>query len=225
MRGKEEAFDYRYFPDPDLPILELEQAEVDRIRRSLPELPGALEERLVEAYGLSPYDAELLAAYPARAAYFEEASGDRGEAFAKQVANFVMGPMAAELNRRSGGVTERDVLAGDALARIVELRLDGTLSSTTADRAVEILLEEGGDPERVIEEHGLAQVSDEDQLSSWVDRAVEAHPDEAVRFADGEEKLIGFFMGAVMRQAGGKADPDKTRQLLRDRLSRVDPEG
>jgi aspartyl-tRNA(Asn)/glutamyl-tRNA(Gln) amidotransferase subunit B len=225
MRTKEEAFDYRYFPDPDLPILELESAEVDRIRRSLPELPGALEERLVEEYGLSPYDAELLAAYPARAVYFEGAAGDRGEAFAKQVANFVMGPMAAELNRRSSGMTEPDLLPEDSLARIVELRLDGTLSSSTADRAVEILLEEGGDPERVIEEHGLAQVRDEDQLSSWVDRAVEAHPDEAARFARGQEKLIGFFMGAVMRQAGGKADPDKTRQLLRDRLSRVEPEG
>ncbi len=222
LRGKEEAFDYRYFPEPDLPDLVLGDDDVRAVREELPELPGTRERRLREDYGLSRYDAGLLAAYPARADYFEAVVDGRGGEFAKQTANLVMGKLAEELNERAEGITEPDLLAPDALARVVELRLDGTLSSTTADEAVERLAAaEDVDPDRVVEEHGLAQVSDAERLSGWVEAAVRGNPEEARRYARGEEKLLGFFMGAVMREADGKADPEKARRVLRERLEEV----
>ncbi len=224
MRGKAGEVDYRYFPEPDLPPLSLEPARVEAIREGLPELPHRLERRLAEEHGLSPYDAARMAARPDRAAYFEAAVGDRDEAFAKQVANFVTGKLAEALNRRPEGVAEADLLGPGRLARVAELRRDGTLSSTTADRALEALIEgEADDPDRVVEERGLAQVRDRDRLRAWVEEAVDSHPEEAARYAAGEEKLMGFFMGRVMRRAGGKADPEKARELLRERLSEVEP--
>jgi aspartyl-tRNA(Asn)/glutamyl-tRNA(Gln) amidotransferase subunit B len=223
MRVKEEAFDYRYFPEPDLPPLELSEGRIEAARDDLPELPAELERRLAGSYGLTAYEAARMAAHPARAAFFESAAGDRDEAFARQVANFVMGPMAEARNRRDDELWEPDLLAPDALARVVELRLDGTLSSTTADRALELLVEEeGADPDRLIREHGLVQVRDVDRLASWVEDAVADHPEEAGRYASGEEKLLGFFMGAVMRRADGKADPEEARRLLEQRLEEVE---
>jgi aspartyl-tRNA(Asn)/glutamyl-tRNA(Gln) amidotransferase subunit B len=229
LRGKEEAYDYRFFPEPDLPDLVLDTDDVRSLREDLPELPRERERRLREDYGLSRYDAGLLAAYPARADYFEAAVGGRDGEFAKQAANLVMGKLAEELNERGEGLTEPDLLVPDALARLVELRLDGTLSSTTADEAVERLVEAGhGDADRVVERHGLAQVSDADRLAEWVEAAVREHPEEARRYARGEEKLLGYFMGAVMREADGKADPEKARRVLKERLEEVPsgaPEG
>lgn len=222
MRVKEEAFDYRYFPEPDLPPLELSDARIEAAREELPELPTELERRLTDAYGLPAYDAARMAAYPPRASFFEAAAGDRAGAFARQVANFILGPVAAARNRREDELTEPDLLAPEALARIVELRLDGTLSSTTADEALDLLLEQdGADPDRLIRQHGLVQVRDVERLGAWVDDAVESYPREARRYAAGEEKLLGFFMGAVMRRAGGKADPEETRRLLEVRLEEV----
>ncbi|MFW6193654.1 MAG: Asp-tRNA(Asn)/Glu-tRNA(Gln) amidotransferase subunit GatB [Gemmatimonadota bacterium] len=226
LRGKEEAYDYRYFPEPDLPDLVLGADEIGAVREALPEMPGVLERRLRREYGLTRYDAELLAAYPARAAYFEAVVGGRGGEFPKQTANLVMGKLAEELNARGEGRTEYDLLAPDVLARVVELRLDGTLSSTTADEAVERLVEAAGrDPDRVVEEHGLAQVSDADRLAEWVEAAVRGNPEEARRYAGGEERLLGFFMGAVMREADGKADPEKARRVLEARLGEVPVDG
>ena len=165
-----------------------------------------------------------MAARPDRAEYFEEAVAGRGEAFAKQVANFVTGKLAEALNRGPAGTREADLLAPEKLARVAELRRDGTLSSTTADRVREVLAEgDGEDPDRVVQERGLAQVRDRERLSAWVDAAVEANPEEAARYAAGEEKLMGFFMGRVMRRAGGKADPERARELLRERLEAAEP--
>jgi len=218
MRGKEEAFDYRYFPEPDLPLLVLEEGIVETVRGELPELPQVAEERLREAWGLSLYDAELLAAYPRRLAYFEAVVADRDAEFAKQAANLIMGPLAEALNQREGGGTEDGLLAPRALRRVVALRLDGTLSSNSADTLLSLLLERGGDPDELVEAHRLAQVRDASRLAEWVEEALAAHPEEAERFLSGEEKLLGFFMGAVMRRAGGAADPGRTRELLRERL-------
>ncbi|HKK08973.1 MAG TPA: Asp-tRNA(Asn)/Glu-tRNA(Gln) amidotransferase subunit GatB [Gemmatimonadota bacterium] len=219
MRGKEEAFDYRYFPEPDLPLLELEEGTVERIRAALPELPHAAEERLREAYDLSLYDAGLLAATPRRLTFFEAVAGDGDAAFAKQAANFVMGPVAEALNRAGEGAAEEDLLPAADLRRAVELRLDGTLTSSAADQLLERLLEEGGgDVDGLVASMGLARVSDAGQLAGWVEEALAEHPGEAERLRAGEEKLLGFFMGAVMRRAGGAADPGRTRELLREEL-------
>jgi aspartyl-tRNA(Asn)/glutamyl-tRNA(Gln) amidotransferase subunit B len=218
MRGKEEAFDYRYFPEPDLPLLVLEEGLVEKVRGELPELPQVAEERLREAWGLSLYDAELLAAYPRRLAYFEAVVADADAEFAKQAANLIMGPLAEALNQRGRRSAEDDLLAPRALRRVVTLRLDGTLSSNSADTLLSLLLAQGGDPDELVEAHGLAQVRDTSRLADWVEEALAAHPEEAERFLSGEEKLLGFFMGAVMRRAGGAADPGQTRELLRERL-------
>jgi aspartyl-tRNA(Asn)/glutamyl-tRNA(Gln) amidotransferase subunit B len=218
MRGKEEAFDYRYFPEPDLPLLSLEEGLVEGVRAGLPELPRVAEERLREAWGLSLYDAELLAAYPERLAYFDAVVAGGDTEVAKQAANFIMGPLAEALNRREDDATEEALLPPAALRRVVELRLDDTLSSNSADTLVGLLLQEGGEPDELVERHGLAQVRDADRLADWVEEALAAHPEEAERFLAGEEKLLGFFMGAVMRSAGGAADPGRTRELLRERL-------
>ena len=228
LRGKEEAMDYRYFPDPDLPALVVEESFRQAQRERLPELPHRLERRLVEDHGLPEQDAAFLAAYPGRWEYFREAVGtiagkgpvDAGGEAAKATANFLMGAVAEELNRRDGDTVEVDLLPPDALARIVELRLDGTLSSTTADRALELILG-GQEPprvDRVVEAHGLAQVQDTDRLVEWVEEALGSHPEEARRYAAGETRLLGFFMGKVMELSAGKADPEKARELLKERL-------
>ena len=223
MRGKEGEVDYRYFPEPDLPPLDLDPERVETIRGELPELPGALEGRLQEAYGLSRYDAVRMAERPDRADFFEAAAGRGDEALAKQVANFLTGKVAEALNRRPPGTREADLLEPGAVARVAELRREGTLSSTTADRALEALIAgEAEDPDRLVEERGLAQVRDRERLEEWVEEAVTSHPEEAVRYADGEERLMGFFMGLVMQEAGGRADPERARALLRERLEEVE---
>ena len=223
MRGKEEALDYRYFPDPDLPPLRVSADRVERIADDLPAPPHRVERSLVEEWGLSEYDAERLAATPERAAYVRRAAQGRDAGFAKQAANFVLGAVAETLNRREDVASEAEVVPPRALARVVELRREGTLSSTTADRALELMFSgrEPADPDAVVEEHGLAQVRDESELRRWVEDAVSSNPEEARRYAEGEEKLLGFFMGQVMRRAGGKADPEKTREMLREAI----PEG
>ncbi|MFQ5747307.1 MAG: Asp-tRNA(Asn)/Glu-tRNA(Gln) amidotransferase subunit GatB [Gemmatimonadota bacterium] len=221
MRGKEEAFDYRYFPEPDLPLLVLKPGLVEAVRAELPEMPDVVRARFMDRHGLSRYDADLLAGTPARAAYFEAVVGDREPEFAKTAANLLMGEIAAELNRRADGSAEADLLPAEALARVAELRLDGTLSARTAATAIQLLLERDGrgDVDAVVREHGLAQVGESGQLEAWVREAIAAHPEEAERLRDGETKLLGFFMGAVMRAAGGKADPGRAREVLQRLLA------
>ncbi len=219
MRGKEEDFDYRFFPEPDLPLLTVDAVRVETVRAELPEAPHVLERRLVGQYGLSDYDSRVLSAYPSRAAFFERTVGGRGAEFAKTTANLMMGEVAKELNRRDGGGREEDVVGSGSLARVVQLRLDGTLSAGTAAQALALLMAEGAaDVDALVEQHGLAQVQDDSQLAEWVEHALSANPGEVARYRGGEEKLFGFLIGAVMRQAAGKADPGRARELLKERL-------
>ncbi len=221
MRGKEEATDYRYFPEPDLPLLAIDEALVEDERQTLPELPDPLEARLQSQYELSEYDARLLGMTPARASYFESVAERTGADLAKSAANLIMSDLAAELNRRGANVTEEQLISAGTLARIVSLRSEGVLSSDTASEALRLLFSEeaGQDPDDVVARHGLAQVQDDTQLSNWISEVVQAHPVETARYRGGEEKLIGFFMGAVMRASGGRADPSRTREALRGHLS------
>ncbi len=218
MRGKEEDFDYRFFPEPDLPLLRIDPAAIEAIRVELPELPHALEHRLMVEYGLSAYDARLLSAYPARAAYFERVAAGGSRDHAKTAANFIMGEMARELNRRPGA-DEASLLDAASLARLVALRLDGTLSARTASQAIELLMTgQGADVDALVQEHGLVQVQDDAQLVAWVETALDDNPDEVARYRAGEAKLFGFFIGAVMKASAGKAEPSRTRALLKERL-------
>jgi aspartyl-tRNA(Asn)/glutamyl-tRNA(Gln) amidotransferase subunit B len=219
MRGKEEDFDYRFFPEPDLPLLTVEAERVEAVRAELPESPYALERRLASQYGLSGYDSRVLSAYPSRAAFFERTADGRDAEFAKTTANLMMGEVAKELNRRDDGGREEDVVGSGNLARVVELRLDGTLSAGTAAKALALLMaEESADVDALVEEHGLAQVQDDTRLAAWVESALADNPDEVARYRAGEEKLFGFLIGAVMRQAAGKADPARARELLKASL-------
>ncbi len=226
LRGKEEAMDYRYFPEPDMRPLELSPEVVARAREALGPPPPELERRFEAVHGLPADDAALMAATPQRAAYFERAVGEGGVELARTVANLLLGEVSAELNRRGAEGGEAALLAPERLRRVAELRLEGTLSSDTADRALRHLFAEeaaGSDPATVdalVRDRGLAQVGDPERIRAWVEEAVAAHPEEVARYTAGEEKLFGFFMGAAMRAAGGRADPARLRQRLRERLRR-----
>lgn len=214
MRSKEESQDYRYFPDPDLPPLELEAGWIRRVARGLPELPRARQARLEQRYGLSPYDADVLTASRAVADYFEavaEAVDDP-----KEAANWVMGPVLALWKERDPGPGGAPAAAG-TLAELIGEVISGRLSRSAAK---DVLAELAGTQRSVAEivaERGLAQVGDPDRLARWVDEALEEHPDEAARFLGGERRLQGWFVGIVMEKSGGSADPREVGRILASR--------
>lgn len=215
MRGKEQVHDYRYFPEPDLPPLVLEPARIDAIRAALPELPGAREARLVAEYGLPAYDAGVLTADRATADFFEALADAAGDP--KAAANWVMGEVMAWRNE-TGAATDAFPVAPDRFGALIRLAADGAVTSTAAKDVFDRMVAgDGRPPATIVAEEGLAQVSDTGRLEGWVDEALAAHPEEADRLRAGEGKLIGFFVGAVMRASGGQADPERVQALLRER--------
>ncbi len=215
MRSKEESPDYRYFPEPDLQPLVLDAAWVAEVGASLPELPRARRRRFEEAFGLPSHDADALTRSAATADYFEAAAAIHGDA--KSVSNWVMGPLRALLNER--GEDARAVpVRPRALAALIALVEDGTLSRTAAKTVLGVLADEGGEPASVVERLGLAQVRDERRLTVWVDAVLADHAREVVRYRAGEVRLLGFFVGQVMRRSGGRADPRRVNELVRERL-------
>jgi aspartyl-tRNA(Asn)/glutamyl-tRNA(Gln) amidotransferase subunit B len=218
QRVKETAEDYRYFPEPDLPVLEISRAWVEEVRARLPELPDAKRDRFMDELGLSRYDASVLVAERAVADYYEAALAAGGDP--KQVANYITGDVFRQMN--SEGREREDIgaiqLTPQALADLVMLVEQGTINHGVAKKLLETLYAEGGDPAILIEEQGLAQVSDEEVLSNAVAQVLDAHPDEVERYLAGEDKLIKFLMGKVMRAMRGKADPQIVQRLLADQL-------
>ena len=215
MRSKEESHDYRYFPDPDLPPLRVSGAAVAAARAALPELPAVRRARFVSVYGLSPYDAGVLTATRASADYFEAVAEAVGEP--KAAANWVMGPAQALMNERKEDARSFRV-PPDALAELIRLVSEGTVSDAAAKTVLGVMAEEGGRPRDIVAARGLTQVRDDAQLEAWVGEAVAAHPDEVARFRGGEAKLLGFFVGQVMKRSRGKADPRRVNELLRKAL-------
>ena len=216
MRSKEESHDYRYFPDPDLPALTIARAMIERLAAALPELPGARETRFREEYGLPRYDAEVLTADAAVADYFETVARRVGDG--KLASNWVMMDVLGWLNQQGGGVRDIAVTA-DALGELIELVRAGAISHTAGRRVFQLMAESGRPATTIVDELGLAQVRDDAQLASWADETLAAFPDEVSRFRAGEQKLLPFLMGQLMRRSGGKADPKKASELLRSRLS------
>ncbi|HUF76285.1 MAG TPA: Asp-tRNA(Asn)/Glu-tRNA(Gln) amidotransferase subunit GatB, partial [Longimicrobiales bacterium] len=216
MRSKEESHDYRYFPDPDLPPLVITAAEIDAARDALPELPASRRERFMTVYGLSVYDAGVLTQSRATADYFESVAEATGEA--KSAANWVMGPAQALMNERREDASTFAVPAS-TLAEVIGLVADGTISDSAAKTVLGIVAEEGGRPREIVETRGLTQVRDDAHLEAWVVGAVGDHPDEAARYRAGEAKLLGFFVGQVMKRSAGKADPRRVNELLREALA------
>ena len=214
MRSKEESHDYRYFPDPDLRPLILTEADLEGARATLPELPRARKRRFQEAYGLSVYDAGVLTQSAAGADYFEAVAGRAGDA--KQAANWVMGPAQAVMNARGESAADFTV-APEALAEVIRLVLDGTVSDSAGKRVLEAVASGEGSPAEIVEREGLRQVRDEGQLVAWIDEVMAEFTEEVERYRGGEARLLGFLVGQVMQRSRGSADPRRVNELLRER--------
>ena len=213
MRSKEEAHDYRYFPDPDLLPLEIEQAWVDDIEASLTELPDAKKARFVSAFGLSEYDASVLTAEAENATYFEEvARGNDG----KLAANWVINELFGRLKKEGHDITESPVTPAQ-LGGIVQLITKGDISGKIAKDLFEIVYTEGGDPAEIVEDRGMRQVTDTGAIEAAVDEVIAANPAQ-VEKAQANPKLAGWFVGQVMKATGGKANPAAVNALVMAKL-------
>jgi aspartyl-tRNA(Asn)/glutamyl-tRNA(Gln) amidotransferase subunit B len=217
MRSKEEAHDYRYFPDPDLLPLVLDQAWVDEIARSLPELPDEKKARLIKA-GLSPYDASVLVAEKESADYFEAMTAEGVDA--KAAANWLNNEYFGRLNKAGLSVTDGPVSA-KANAAIVKMVAANTINGKIAKDLLDIVWSEGGDPESIVDARGLKQVTDNSAIEAAVDAVIAANPDK-VEEVKAKPKLSAWFVGQVMKQTGGKANPGAVNAVLKQRLNLPD---
>lgn len=213
MRSKEEAHDYRYFPDPDLLPLEIEQAWVDDIAASLPELPDAKKARFVSTFGLSEYDASVLTADVANAAYFEEAAQGRD---GKLTANWVINELFGRLKKDDHDITESPVSPAQ-LGGIVDLIASDAISGKIAKDLFEIVYTEGGDPAKIVEDRGMKQVTDTGAIETAVAQIIADNPAQ-VEKAKANPKLAGWFVGQVMKATGGKANPKAVNQIVSAKL-------
>jgi len=217
MRSKEEAMDYRYFPDPDLLPLEIDDATIEGVRATLPELPDEKRERFVYEYGLSPYEATVLTASRELADYFEavEKASD-GEA--KAAANWVMGDFSGFLNKSGMEVTEAPVSA-KMLGGMIKRISDNTISGKIAKEVFEAMWNGEGDADTIIESKGLKQITDTGAIEAAIDEVLAANPDQVAQYKGGKDKLLGFFVGQVMKATKGKANPAQLNELLKQKLS------
>ncbi|PIP01054.1 Asp-tRNA(Asn)/Glu-tRNA(Gln) amidotransferase subunit GatB [Pleomorphomonas carboxyditropha] len=213
MRSKEEAHDYRYFPDPDLLPLELDPAWVKSLEADLPELPDEKKARFVADYGITPYDAMVLTLERASADYYEQVAKSRD---GKAVANFMINELFGRLNKDGKGI-ETSPVSPAQLGAIVDLIGDGTISGKIAKDLFEIVYTEGGDPKALVEERGLKQVTDTGAIEKAVDEVIAANPDKAEQ-AKAKPTLSGWFVGQVMKATGGKANPQAVNDLVKRKL-------
>ena len=213
MRSKEEAHDYRYFPDPDLLPLELTQDYVDALAAELPELPDEKRARFIADYGLTPYDADVLVAERESVDFFEAVAKGRD---AKQAANWVINELFGRLNKEGQSILDSPVSA-DQLGGILDLIKAGTISGKIAKDVFDIVWTEGGDPAEIVEVRGLKQVTDTGAIEKAVDAVIAANPDK-VEQAKQKPALVGWFVGQVMKATGGKASPQAVNALLKSKL-------
>ncbi len=225
MRSKEDAHDYRYFPDPDLLPLELDEAFVEEARASLPELPDAKRRRYEEALGLPAYNAAVLTAEKETALWFEallaEAARIQGKPEAevgKAASNWVISDLFGALNRLGRSIEDSPVSPAQG-AQLLGLVADGTLSGSLAKQVFEIMLETGGDPAAIVEERGLKQTSDTGAIEAVIAEVMAANADKVADYRGGKDKLFGFFVGQTMKAMGGKANPGVVNELLKKALA------
>ncbi|QLG88781.1 Asp-tRNA(Asn)/Glu-tRNA(Gln) amidotransferase subunit GatB [Chitinibacter bivalviorum] len=215
MRSKEDAHDYRYFPDPDLPPLVISEEWVDRVRSELPELPVAMQARFASQYGLSEYDARMLTASKELASYFE-ASVAAG-ADAKLAANWIMGDISATLNREEKTIADSPV-SSDALAGLIKRISDNTINNKTAKDVLKKMWESGDAADVIIERDGLKQESDTGAIEAIVDAVLAANPKAIEEYRSGKEKALNALVGQVMKGSGGKANPGMALELLKKKV-------
>jgi len=217
MRGKEEAHDYRYFPDPDLVPLEVSEAWIEDIRGTLPELPAEKRERFVNQYGIPEYDAGVLTASHSLADYYEECVRLFGEA--KMVSNWIMGDLLRELKKDDRGIEECPVPPKN-LTSMLKMIKDGVISGKIAKTVFEEMYRSGEDPEKIVHEKGLIQLTDVDEIQRIIRGVLEENPKLVEDYQKGKEQVLGFFVGQVMKATRGKANPKLVNELLRKSLSK-----
>jgi aspartyl-tRNA(Asn)/glutamyl-tRNA(Gln) amidotransferase subunit B len=217
MRSKEEANDYRYFPDPDLLPLEISAAFIAEVRATLPELPDQKAARYARDFGLSAYDAGVLCASRELAGYFEAVIGVTGSEHAKLAANWVMGELSSALNRDSLEI-EASKVSASRLAGLLKRITDNTISGKIAKDVFEAMWSEGGDADAIIAAKGLTQITDTGAIESAIDAVIAANPKQLADYRGGKDKLFGFFVGQVMKATQGKANPAQLNELLKAKL-------
>jgi aspartyl-tRNA(Asn)/glutamyl-tRNA(Gln) amidotransferase subunit B len=216
MRSKEEANDYRYFPDPDLPPLVVDEELVEQVKATLPELPEAKRHRFIEEYALSEYDAGTLTDSRELADYFENTVKASG-AEAKLVANWIMGDLSSLLNRHEKSIADSPVSV-DMIAGLLTRIADNTISGKIAKDVLEAMWNGEGDADAVIEKRGLKQITDTGAIEAIVDEVIANNPDQLADYRAGKDKLLGFFVGQVMKASKGKANPAQVNELLAKKL-------
>ena len=213
MRSKEEAHDYRYFPDPDLLPLEFDAAYVEELKKKLPELPDEKKARVMRDFSLSAYDAGVLVAERETAEYFEVVAEGRD---AKAAANWVINELFGRLNKEGKDIASSPVSAGQ-LGAMLDLITDGTISGKIAKDLFEVVWQNGGDPRTIVEQRGMKQVTDLGAIEKVIDEIIGNNPDK-VADARSNPKAIGWFVGQVMKSSGGKASPQAVNDLLKKKL-------
>ena len=217
MRSKEEANDYRYFPDPDLLPVEIDEPFIEAVRATLPELPDQKAARFARDFGLSAYDAGVLSASRELGAYFEAVVANSGASHAKLAANWVMGELSSALNRDSVDI-EHSRVDPQQLTGLLGRIVDNTISGKIAKEVFEAMWSEGKPADAIIEAKGLRQITDAGAIESVIDAVIDANPKQLADYRSGKDKLFGFFVGQVMKATGGKANPAQLNELLKSKL-------
>ena len=215
MRTKEDAHDYRYFPDPDLLPLELNDDFINEIKKEIPELPDEKKKRFIEKFNLSPYEANILVSDIETSKYFEDVSKNSD---VKLATNWITGELFALLNNKSIEITESPITS-ENLAKLINLIKDGTISGKIAKTVFEIMADSGKDPKKIVEEKGLKQQSDPKELEKIIDKVISDNPKNVEAYKLGKDKLFGFFVGQVMKQSNGKANPQLVNEILKKKLN------
>ena len=215
MRRKEESHDYRYFPDPDLPLLRVSRERIERLEEALPELPEARERRLLDQFALGEDDVDVLTSSRPLADFFEELAALVEDA--KVAANWVRGPLLCEANRTKGSFSELEVTPAE-LAELIGLVEDGTISGGMGRTVLGRMMASGGTARDIVESEGLSQIQSSVELGSWIEEVIEGSAEEVERYRSGETRLLGYFIGKVMQRSEGRADPKALSALIRDRL-------
>ena len=214
MRLKEDAHDYRYFPDPDLLPLELNDKFINDLKKNIPELPDEKKKRFIEKFKLSPYEANILVSDIETSKYFEEVIE---KSDVKLSTNWITGELFALLNEKNLEISQNPISAKN-LSKLINLIKDGTISGKIAKSVFEIMADEGKDPQIIVEEKGLKQQSDPKEIEKLIDKVITDNPDKVKEYKSGKDKLFGFFVGQVMKVSGGKANPQLVNEILKKKL-------
>ena len=214
MRSKEDAHDYRYFPDPDLLPLKLDMKLIENIKKELPELPDQKKERFIKDYSLSAYEANILVSEKEISDYFEEVIKNSDIKLAK---NWIMGDLFASLNDKNISISESPVTA-KKMSQLIDSISSGIISGRTAKEVFEVMKETGEEPNKIIESKGLQQKSDPKELEAIIEKILTENKDKVDQYKSGKDKLFGFFVGQVMKVSGGKANPQLVNEILKKKL-------